>query len=113
MKASEAMTRWAGDFIAMTDDPQEKHGRLRFAVSAWNLACLPWKKRKAEMTRFLIQSIELSPTIDPRALRHDLELLVEDKLRMFPDDRRRFLSASAEKDEQGNDAIAVVFMPTD
>ncbi|MDP2832512.1 MAG: hypothetical protein Q8Q28_04295 [Pseudomonadota bacterium] len=111
MKASEMMACWAGEFIALNDDPQGKQGRLKFAVVAWNLACQPKKARAQKAAGFLARLREVNPTGDHQAMQHDLELLIKFKLRMFPDDRRQFLEARLEMTEQGKDAITVVFVP--
>jgi glycerol-3-phosphate cytidylyltransferase-like family protein len=39
-KVSEMVLNFAGDYIAMGDDIEDKQQYLNGAVSAWNIACL-------------------------------------------------------------------------
>ena len=100
-----------GEFIALTDDPQEKRARLGFAIDAWNLACLPKKERTRRVTRFLAKLKNLDPTSNIQTMRHDLELLIENKLRMFPDEKREFVAARIDQNALGKDEITVISKP--
>ncbi len=111
MKASEMMVRWAGEFIALGDNQQEKMGRLGFAVNAWNLACMPKREREQAVARFLAKLREINPSRPHQAMKHDLDTLITSKLLLFPDQQRQFLSARIDQNAQGKDDITVVSMP--
>lgn len=111
MTASEMLVRWAGEFIALAADPQEKKGRLGFAINAWNLACMPNREREQAVVRFLAKLREINPSGPHQAMKHDLDTLITSKLLMFPDQQRQFLSARIDQNAQGKDEITVVSMP--
>lgn len=113
MKASEMMVCWAGEFISATDDPQEKQGRLGFAVTAWNLACMPQRDREQAVARFLSKLREVNPTGPNQGMKHDLDTLITSKLLIFPNEQRQFMSARIDKNELGKDAVTVTFVPQD
>ena len=111
MKASEMLVRWAGEFIAMAEDQQEKMGRLGFAVNAWNLACMPNRERERAVARFLSKLGEINPTGPHQAMKRDLDTLITSKLIMFPHEQRQFMSARIDKNDLGKDEITVISMP--
>lgn len=111
MKASEMLVRWAGEFIALAEDQQEKMGRLGFAVNAWNLACMPKREREQAVARFLSRLREINPPGPHQAMKHDLDTLITSKLLMFPHEQRQFMSARIDKNALGKDEIMVISMP--
>lgn len=111
MKASEMLVRWAGEFIALAEDRQEKMGRLGFAVNAWNLACMPQREREQAVARFLAKLREINPSGPHQAMKHDLDSLITSKMLMFPNETRQFMSARIDQNALGKDEFTVVSMP--
>lgn len=111
MKTSEMMVRWASEFIALANDPQEKPGRIGVAFNAWNLACMPKRERLKGAARFLVKLREINPAGPHQAMKHDLDSLITSKLLMFPHEQRQFISARIDKNELGKDQITVISMP--
>jgi len=50
-KMSEMVLKFAGDYIAMGDNIEEKQQYLIGAVRAWNIACLDQKARKRSIKK--------------------------------------------------------------
>jgi hypothetical protein len=46
---------FAGDYIAMGEDIEEKQQYLNSAVSAWNIACLDEKAQKRSIKKYMAE----------------------------------------------------------
>ena len=46
---------FAGDYIAMGEDIEEKQQYLNSAVSAWNIACLDEKSQKRSIQKYMAE----------------------------------------------------------
>jgi len=53
---------FAGDYIAMGEDIEEKQQFLNSAVSAWNIACLDEKAQKRSIKKYMAEYRKLNPT---------------------------------------------------
>jgi len=87
---------FAGDYIALGDDIEEKQQYLNSAVSAWNIACLDEKARKRSIKRYMAQYRKLNPTQSRRDFRdveEDLRLLITQKEKLYPEVRIQIVDA--------------------
>jgi len=95
-KISEMVLNFAGDYIALGDDIEEKQQYLNSAVSAWNIACLDEKARKRSIKRYMAQYRKLNPTQSRRDFRdveEDLRLLITQKEKLYPEVRIQIVDA--------------------
>ena len=95
-KVSEMVLDFAGDYIAMGEDIEEKQELLNGAVSAWNIACLDEKARKRAIKRYMAEYRKLNPAHskqDFRDAEEDLRLLIEQKERLYPEVRIQIVDA--------------------
>jgi hypothetical protein len=53
IKLSEMIIKYAGDYIQMGEDIEEKQEFLNGAVSAWNIACLKENDREKAIRRYM------------------------------------------------------------
>lgn len=91
---------FAGDYIAMSEDIEEKQQLLNSAVSAWNIACLDEKARKQSIKKYMSEYRKLNPTQskqDYRDLEEDLRLLIKQKERFYPKVRIQIVDANIQK----------------
>ena len=94
-KVSAMVIDFAGDFIHIGETIEEKRHRLSAACAAWNFACLPEKQRKGMLDNFMIEYQKGNPDADSndcRLVRKDLELLIEHKLKKYPEVLRHIVS---------------------
>jgi len=87
-KISEMVLDFAGDYIAMGEDIEDKQQYLNSAVSAWNIACLDEKERKRSIKNYMAQYRKLNPTQSKRDFRDaekDLRLLITQKQKLYPE----------------------------
>jgi hypothetical protein len=95
-KISEMVLDFAGDYIAMGEDIEEKQQYLNSAVSAWNIACLDEKARKRSIKKYMAEYRKLNPTHSRRDFRdveEDLRLLVKQKEKLYPEVRCQIVDA--------------------
>jgi hypothetical protein len=95
-KVSEMVLDFAGDYIAMGEDIEEKQELLNGAVSAWNIACLDEKARKRAIKRYMAEYRKLNPAQskqDFRDVEEDLRLLIEQKEKLYPEVRIQIVDA--------------------
>ena len=59
-KISEMVLNFAGDYIAMGDDIEDKQQYLNGAVSAWNIACLDEKARRHSINKYMAEYQKLT-----------------------------------------------------
>jgi hypothetical protein len=95
-KISEMVLNFAGDFIAMGDDIEDKQQYLNSAVSAWNIACLDEKARKRSIKKYMAEYRKLNPTQSKRDI-HDVEenlkILIKQKEKLYPEIRVQIVDA--------------------
>jgi hypothetical protein len=95
-KISEMVLDFAGDYIAMGEDIEEKQQYLNSAVSAWNIACLDKKARKRSIKKYMAEYRKLNPTQSKRDFRdveEDLILLIKQKEKLYPEERVQIVDA--------------------
>ena len=87
---------FAGDYIAMGDDIEEKQQYLNSAISAWNIACLDEKAKKRSIKKYMAEYRKLNPTQskqDFRNVEKDLRLLIKQKEKLYPEVRLQIVNA--------------------
>jgi len=82
---SELIVEYASDFINMGENTEERQSLLNSACSAWNVAVLPERLRQEALRHNIEEYKRLNPGIDDADnLIHDMQLLIQKKLQMFP-----------------------------
>ena len=93
---SEMLSEMAKGFLGVGDTIEERQNRLNAACNAWNMACGSPEVRQRQFERFREGYLRFNPATSPSDLANmlkDIELLIERKLKMFPDDRRQIVNA--------------------
>ncbi len=96
-KISAMVLAYAGDFMNMGEDAEDKQEYLNSAVSAWNIACLDTKKRKRAIQQFVREYRTLNPTHtrqDVSDTEENLRLLIQEKEKLYPDIKVQIVSAT-------------------
>ena len=95
-KMSEMISEMAAGFLGVGDSIGERQNRLNAACSAWNMACGSPEVRQRQLEQYKEGYLRFNPATSPGDLANilkDMELLIERKLKMFPDDKRQIVSA--------------------
>ena len=95
-KMSEMISEMAAGFLGVGDTLGERQNRLNAACSAWNMACGPPEARQRQLEQYKEGYLRFNPATsrsDCANIVKDMELLIERKLKMFPDDKRQIVSA--------------------
>jgi hypothetical protein len=99
-KMSEMISEMAAGFLGVGDTIGERQNRLNAACSAWNMACGSPDARQRQLEQYKEGYLRFNPATSPGDLANtlkDMELLIERKLKMFPDDKRQIVSARVVK----------------
>ena len=99
-KMSEMISEMAAGFLGVGDTIGERQNRLNAACSAWNMACGSPEVRRRQLEQYKEGYRRFNPATSPGDLANilkDMELLIERKLKMFPDDKRQIVSARVVK----------------
>lgn len=95
-KMSEMISEMAAGFLGVGDTIGERQNRLNAACTAWNIACGSPEVRQRQFGQYREEYLRFNPATSPSDLANilkDMELLIERKLKMFPDDHRQIVSA--------------------
>ena len=101
---SEMISEMAKGFLGVGNTIEERQNRLTAACSAWNIACGSPEVRQRQIKEYAASYLRFDPATSPDDLANilkDFELLIERKLKMFPDDRRQIISARVVNAEAG------------
>jgi len=108
LKVSEMIAQFAYDFISMGETLRDRQSYLNTACTAWNIALLPEDKRQTALDQCQRQYELLNPEADDsQNLRHDMEILIQEKLRLFPEVKTTIVGAEITNVE-GKDRIRVI-----
>ncbi|MGZ3301683.1 MAG: hypothetical protein ACXWNX_11985 [Isosphaeraceae bacterium] len=94
-KMSEMISEMAAGFLGVSDTIGERQNRLNAACTAWNMACGSPEVRQRQLEQYKEGYLRFNPATSPSDLANilkDMELLIERKLKMFPDDKRQIVS---------------------
>lgn len=98
VKISQMILDFASDFIEKGNTTEQKQSYLNAACTAWNIAILPKDKRKSAINKCLKEYRRFNPhEKDVSHVKHDMELLVQKKLRMFPNEKKPIVNAEIRK----------------
>jgi hypothetical protein len=95
-KMSEMISEMAAGFLWVGDTLGESQNRLNAVCTAWNMACGSPEIRQRQLEQYKEGYLRFNPATSPGDLANilkDMELLIERKLKMFPDDKRQIVSA--------------------
>ena len=108
MKISQMISDFAGDFIEMGDTIEQKQSHLNAACSAWNIAILPKHERKKALKKYLNGYKSANPTdASIYHVRHDMELLIKAKIKMFPNIKKPIVNAQIQQEGDQYRILAV------
>lgn len=109
-KMSELIWEFAGDFIRMGNTPEQKESLLNAACSAWSIACNSPEARKKNLDHYMRAYRRFNPHADDQELagvRENMEMLIQNKLEMFPNDLRQIIGARF-FNADGKDRVEIV-----
>lgn len=96
-KMSALIVEYASDYINLGDTAEERQSFLNGACTAWNIANLPDHLRNTALQQTAQDYKEMNPGIvDVESYLHDMRILIQKKLRMFPNIRKTIVSAFIE-----------------
>ena len=84
MKISRMILDFASTYIHLGETLEEKQNYLNAACIAWNISLLPEDERGLALSKFLTNYKISNPDYDIEDIKHDMELLIKKKLRLFP-----------------------------
>jgi len=97
IKMSELIEQYAADFINMGETTEERQNYLNGACTAWNIANLDEKGREKAIRRVMEDHKRMNPgTDDAENFVHDLRILIQKKLEMFPNIKKIIVDARIE-----------------
>ncbi len=99
-KMSEMISEMAVGFLAVGNTVGERENRLNATCTAWNMACASPKVRQRQLEQYSEGYLQYNPGTSPSDLANiikDIELLIERKLELFPDDHRQIIDARVVK----------------
>ena len=100
---------FAGEFIRLGDTVEQKQIRVNAACSAWNMACNPPEVRNRSLDQYIKSYRSYNPEVTDEeisAILSDMERLIQNKLRFFPDVHKQIVGAQVTQVE-GEDRIDV------
>jgi hypothetical protein len=97
IKMSELLSEYASEYINMGEDTAERQSYLNAACTAWNIANLDENRREAAIRRVMEDYERTNPgTDDAKNFEHDLRILIQKKLEMFPEIKKTIIDAMIE-----------------
>ena len=99
-KMSEMISEMAVGFLGVGDSIGERQSRLNAACTAWNMACGSPLVRQRQLDQYRQGYLRFNPATSPADFANilkDMELLIERKLKLFPDDKRQIVDARVVK----------------
>lgn len=93
---------FAGDYIDMGDSLEKKQSHLNVACSAWNISILPKKDQEETINTVLQAYREANPLVNyVDNLKHDIILLIQNKVKLFPEIKKTIASGQIQMSEDG------------
>jgi hypothetical protein len=97
IKMSELIGKFASDYINMGENTEERQSYLNGACTAWNIAILDEKHREGALRHAIEGYKSINPgTDDAENFEHDLRILIQKKLELFPEIRKVIIDAMIE-----------------
>ena len=108
-KMSALVAEYASDYINLGDTTEERQSFLNGACTAWNIANMPDHLRDATLQQTAQNYKEMNPGIaDVESYLNDMRILIQKKLRMFPEIRKTIVNASIEPVDDTQYRIRVI-----
>ena len=110
MKASEMILKFASDYIMMGRTLEERQSGLNSACTAWNMSLLPVRERELFLQKYIKEVKLANPQIEEDEcadIRHNIELLIQEKIKLFPHVHKKMLSVAITK-ENGKEVVTVI-----
>lgn len=98
-KMSEIIIEFAGDYIKLGNNIQERQSYLNTACSAWNVSFLNERERKEWINKYFeeMKMMNLNESIENiNGVIENLEKLIELKIKLFPDMKKRIINGTIE-----------------
>ena len=107
IKMSAMIIEYASEYINLGDTLEEKQSYLNAACSAWNIAILKKEERQKALDDFIEHYKKINPDADDTDdVRHDMELLIKEKIRLYPNVKKTIAGAEITNDK-GKERIVV------
>jgi len=109
IKMSAMIIEYASEYINLGDTLEEKQSYLNAACSAWNIAILKKEERQKALDDFIEQYKNVNPDADDTDTdnaRHDIGLLIKEKIRLYPNVKKTIAGAEITNDK-GKERIVV------
>ena len=106
---SQMVINFAQDFISLGNTIEIRQSYLNAACVAWNISILQENARPKAINNFLEQYQKLNPgSDDVDNVRKDIEKLIDEKLEMYPNEKRSIINAQIVDDERGDEKIIII-----
>ena len=100
------MWDFAGDYIRLSEDIEQKQNLLNSASTAWNIGNLPHQKRKEELDKYIESFRSYNDISETDDLKENMELLIENKVKNFDHIKKQILNAEI-NEENGKFRITI------
>jgi len=95
-KMSEMILEMGAGIVDAGETVDDRQNRLNATCMAWNMACVTSIVRQKQLEQYREGYLRHNPDTSPTDLANiikDMELLIDRKLKMFPNDKRQIVSA--------------------
>jgi hypothetical protein len=107
LKVSEMVTEFACDYISMGETLIDRQRYLNTACNAWNIALLQEDEKQTALDQCQKQYESNNPeSNDSQNMRHDMEILIQKRLRLLPEVKTTIVGAELTSIE-GRDLIRI------
>ena len=97
IKMSELIAIYASDYITMGETTEERQSYLKGACTAWIIANLSDHLREKALRQAAEEYQKMNPEIDDvDNYLHDMKILIQKKLQMFPEIKKAIVDAFIE-----------------
>jgi hypothetical protein len=111
MKISAMIFEFASNYIHLGETIEEKQNYLNAACIAWNISILPPNAKQKALSDFLKQYHLQNPEYSVADIQQDIEILMKEKTRLFPDVKIPIVSAIIQKDNETYKILAASINP--
>lgn len=110
INVSEMIINYAGDYISLGDTIVKRQNYLNLACVAWNISLLDGYKRGLAIDNFLNEYKANNPGIENTDnLIYDLNLLIEEKLKLYPSQKLSILKAEIVRENEEEKIIVTSY----
>ncbi len=96
---SDMFIEYAQDYIRIGSNLEETKNYLNFACIAWNLSLFPKDEMKEKLKKVVNGYEELNSFMNAKDLKHDLEMLIDKKVKAYTKIKRLITKISIREDE--------------